>query len=55
MDTNDIEGAYEAAVAMNLEFVKLGIQDIPTFWDNGTRIFKFYGPNREVIEVCEIV
>lgn len=54
MDTNDIEGAYEAAVSMNLEFVKPGIQDIPTFWDNGTRIFKFYGPNREVIEVCEI-
>ncbi|KFF30666.1 VOC family protein [Bifidobacterium bombi] len=55
LDTPDIDAAFENAKALGLELKDSQVRSIPTFWNNGIRYSNVYGPNREIIEFCQIV
>ncbi|BDR58067.1 VOC family protein [Xylocopilactobacillus apicola] len=52
LDTNDIEAAFSFVKGLNLELIDPEIQQLP-FWEHGIRYFNFYGPNHEIIEICQ--
>lgn len=52
LDTKEIEAAYEQVKQLKVEFVEDGIQSLP-YWENGIKYFNFYGPNKEIFEVCQ--
>ena len=53
LDTDDIAGAYEWIKTLDFEMIDSSIQNLP-FWEKGIQYFNFYGPNREIFEVCQI-
>ncbi|WP_353949048.1 hypothetical protein ABNN70_05735 [Sporolactobacillus sp. Y61] len=54
LDTNEIEKAFRAVKELNVEFKDEGIQELP-YWEHGIKYFNFFGPNREIFEVCQIL
>lgn len=52
LDTNDINRAFAEVEKLNVQFVENGIQSLP-YWENGIKYFNFYGPNKEIFEVCQ--
>ena len=52
LDTNDINRAFAGVQKLNVQFVENGIQSLP-YWENGIKYFNFYGPNKEIFEVCQ--
>lgn len=52
LDTNDINCAFAEVQKLNVQFVENGIQSLP-YWENGIKYFNFYGPNKEIFEVCQ--
>lgn len=52
LDTNDIKCAFAEVQKLNVQFVENGIQSLP-YWENGIKYFNFYGPNKEIFEVCQ--
>ncbi|MFT8649301.1 MAG: VOC family protein [Bifidobacterium psychraerophilum] len=55
LDCTDIDAAFDNAKALSLDFKDTEVQSIPSFWDKGIRYFNVYGPNREIIEFCQIL
>ena len=54
-ESNDIEADYAYCQALGCTFDTDGIECIPTFWDNGVRLFKILSPTGEIIEFCQIL
>lgn len=54
LDTDDIEATFSFIKKLGVEFVNPGINDLP-YWKHGIKFFNFYGPNREIFEVCQIL
>lgn len=52
LDTDDIAAAFAQVQKLDVEFVENGIQSLP-YWENGIKYFNFYGPNKEIFEVCQ--
>lgn len=52
MRVRDIESLYRQAVEEGYEIVTDGLVTLP-FLENGVKFFKFYGPNREILELLE--
>ena len=52
LDTNNINRAFAGVQKLNVQFVENGIQSLP-YWENGIKYFNFYGPNKEIFEVCQ--
>lgn len=52
LDTDDIAAAFVQVQKLDVEFVENGIQSLP-YWENGIKYFNFYGPNKEIFEVCQ--
>ncbi|AXX65079.1 VOC family protein [Bombilactobacillus bombi] len=52
LDTSDIESVFEWIKSLGLQLIDKNIKSLP-FWDNGIRYFNFYGPNKEIIEICQ--
>ena len=52
LDTHDINRAFAEVQKLNVQFVENGIQSLP-YWENGIKYFNFYGPNKEIFEVCQ--
>ena len=52
LDTNDINRAFAEVKKLNVQFVENGIQSLP-YWENGIKYINFYGPNKEIFEVCQ--
>jgi catechol 2,3-dioxygenase-like lactoylglutathione lyase family enzyme len=55
IDTTDIDAAFEFVKKGGFKLLNDGIQSIPVFWANGVKFFKIEGPNREIIEFCQIL
>lgn len=55
LNTTDIDKAFEIIKAGKFELIDSNIQSIKTFWDNGIRYFNILGPNKEIIEFCQIL
>ena len=51
-DTSDIEGAFHWIKEMGFEMIDEKIMTL-SFWERGIRYFNFYGPNKEIIEICQ--
>ena len=54
VNCNNIDAAYENAVKEGYEIMEPGIRKLP-FWANGIRFFIIAGPNKEKIELCQIL
>ncbi|MDF7639233.1 VOC family protein [Lactobacillus sp. ESL0791] len=52
LDTRDIDKAFAKVQKLGVEFVDDGIQNLP-YWEHGIKYFNFYGPNKEIFEVCQ--
>lgn len=51
--TDDIAAVFNEIKALpGIEMIDSQIQFLP-FWDHGIKYFNFYGPNREIIEICQ--
>ena len=48
----DVESLYKEALAEGYEIASDGLECLP-FLENGVKFFKFYGPNRELLELLE--
>ena len=55
IDTTDIAAAFEFAKQGGFKLLDSEIQSIPSFWANGVKFFKIEGPNKEIIEFCQIL
>ncbi|MDR3170635.1 MAG: VOC family protein, partial [Treponema sp.] len=53
IDTTDIDAAFAEVTKSGLTVVS-AIQSLP-FWDKGIKFFKIEGPNKELIEFCQIL
>jgi catechol 2,3-dioxygenase-like lactoylglutathione lyase family enzyme len=54
IDTTDIDAAWDFAVKGGFTMLDTGINSLP-FWKNGVKFFKIEGPNKEIIEFCQIL
>lgn len=54
INCTDIDGAYAFAIQKQYHIVSDGIEALP-FWEKGIRFFIFEGPNKERIEIDQIV
>lgn len=52
LDTDDIQAAYDYVHQLGFEFIDDQVMHLP-FWEHGISYFNFYGPNHEIIEVCQ--
>lgn len=51
--TDDITAVFNAVKALKgIELIDHEIKFLP-FWEQGIKYFNFYGPNREIIEICQ--
>lgn len=55
LNATDIDAAFAAVKAQGLTLIDQEIQSIPSFWQNGIRYFNILGPNKEIIEFCQIL
>lgn len=49
---SDVESLYKEALQEGYEIASDGLESLP-FLENGVKFFKFYGPNRELLELLE--
>jgi catechol 2,3-dioxygenase-like lactoylglutathione lyase family enzyme len=54
LDCTDIDAAFTEAKKAGFVIIGGAIESRP-FWKNGVRFFKFEGPNKEIIEYCQIL
>jgi catechol 2,3-dioxygenase-like lactoylglutathione lyase family enzyme len=54
IDTTDIDAAWDFARQGGFKMLDTAINSLP-FWQNGVKFFKIEGPNREIIEFCQIL
>ena len=54
-DSTDIEADYAHCQALGCTFDTDGIVCIPTFWENGVKLFKILSATGEIIEFCQIL
>jgi catechol 2,3-dioxygenase-like lactoylglutathione lyase family enzyme len=54
IDATDIDAAWDFAIKGGFKMLDTGINALP-FWENGVKFFKIEGPNREIIEFCQIL
>ncbi|MDB7773077.1 VOC family protein [Lactiplantibacillus plantarum] len=52
IDTDNAENAFEEVKNLGFELIDPEVMHLP-FWKHGISYFNFYGPNHEVIEVCQ--
>ncbi len=52
IDTDKIEEAFNFIKTIHVDLIDNEIRELP-FWEKGIRYFNFYGPNREIIEICQ--
>lgn len=52
IDTDEIDQAFELIKGMGFKLINQKIMYLP-FWDHGISYFNFYGPNNEIIEICQ--
>ncbi|WEV70258.1 VOC family protein [Lactobacillus sp. ESL0785] len=52
LDTDDVATAFAQIKAAGFKLIDQQIMHLP-FWEHGISYFNFYGPNHEVIEVCQ--
>ncbi|MCO6531201.1 MAG: VOC family protein [Gilliamella sp.] len=52
IDTDEIDQAFELIKGMGFKLINQKIMHLP-FWDHGISYFNFYGPNNEIIEICQ--
>ncbi|MDF7672500.1 VOC family protein [Lactobacillus sp. ESL0701] len=52
LDTDDVIAAFAQIKAAGFKLIDQQIMHLP-FWEHGISYFNFYGPNHEVIEVCQ--
>jgi len=54
LDCTDIEAAFAEAKREGFTLTADAIQGAP-FWEKGVRFFKVVGPNKEIVEFCQIL
>jgi catechol 2,3-dioxygenase-like lactoylglutathione lyase family enzyme len=54
LDCTDIDAAFEEVRKLGFEIIGGRIEALP-FWKKGVQFFKFEGPNKEIIEYCQIL
>ncbi|HIZ43606.1 MAG TPA: VOC family protein [Firmicutes bacterium] len=54
-DSSDIEADYQYCVDQGYTITTDGIEEIPSFWENGVRYFKIASPTGEQLEFCQIL
>lgn len=54
-DSQDIEADYAYCVENGYKITTDGIEEVPTFWENGVRYFKMASPTGKEIEFCQIL
>jgi catechol 2,3-dioxygenase-like lactoylglutathione lyase family enzyme len=54
LDCTDIEAAFAEAQNAGFDIIGGAIESLP-LWENGVRFFKFEGPNKEIIEYCQML
>lgn len=54
IDCTNIDAAFADAKKAGFEIIGGKIEALP-FWKNGVKFFKFEGPNKEIIEYCQIL
>jgi catechol 2,3-dioxygenase-like lactoylglutathione lyase family enzyme len=54
IDTTDIDAAWDFVRREGFKLLDREINSLP-FWERGVKFFKIEGPNREIIEFCQIL
>jgi catechol 2,3-dioxygenase-like lactoylglutathione lyase family enzyme len=54
LDVNDIDAAWNFAGKSGFKLLNEEIAALP-FWTKGIKCFKIEGPNREIVEFCQIL
>ena len=54
LDTSDVGAAFKSANDGGFKLLDSAVQQLP-FWKNGVKFFNIEGPNKEVIEFCQIL
>jgi len=54
MDTSDVEAAFKSAGDGGFKLLDSAVRSLP-FWKNGVKFFNIEGPNKEIIEFCQIL
>lgn len=54
INCTDIDGAYKFALEKGYKVVSDGIEALP-FWEKGIRFFIIEGPNKERVEIDQIL
>lgn len=52
VETDDVEQALTEVKSSGFELIDPEVQHLP-FWEHGISYFNFFGPNHEIIEVCQ--
>ncbi|HIZ95132.1 MAG TPA: VOC family protein [Candidatus Ligilactobacillus excrementavium] len=52
VETDHVEEAFNYIEKLGFEMIDKQVKHLP-FWDHGISYFNFYGPNHEIIEVCQ--
>lgn len=52
IETDDVEEAFNFVKSAGFELIDKQIMSLP-FWEHGIQYFNFYGPNHEILEVCQ--
>ncbi len=55
LNTNNVNKAFTEAKNQGLTLLNDKIQFIPSYWKRGIKFFNMQGPNKEIIEVCQIL
>lgn len=53
--SEDIEADYDYCVKQGYTICTDGIEEIPTYWEKGSRYFKLLSPTGEQVEFCHIL
>lgn len=53
--SKDIEKDYQFCIEQGYKIITNGIEEIPTFWNDGCKYFKIASPSGEAIEFCEVI
>jgi catechol 2,3-dioxygenase-like lactoylglutathione lyase family enzyme len=54
LDATDIDAAFEFAKKGGFKMLDTEIHSLP-FWSKGVKFFKIEGPNREIVEFCQML
>jgi len=53
--SNDIQSDYEYCVKQGYKIVTNGVEEIPSFWNNGVKLFFIESPTGEKVEFIQIL